>query len=127
MPDSGRAYEVKNGRPSDIKKELDEVFKAYSLSSGTGEVRRRGAVRGTRSRQYDPGRRAQPRRIHGSGNLARKLDIPDQGQLVLHLRAPAHHLKYQRAEVVGVVIGQLMEFRATAAFGIGALMRRLSG
>src|SRR5579863_8204423 len=29
-----RGYEVKNGRPSDIAKELDQVFKAYSLTNG---------------------------------------------------------------------------------------------
>ena len=35
-----RAFEVKNGRPSDIAKDLTEVFKAYSLSNG----REHGAV-----------------------------------------------------------------------------------
>ena len=36
-----RAFEVRNGRPSDIAKELDTIFKAYALSD---KKQRRGSV-----------------------------------------------------------------------------------
>ena len=53
-----RLFEVENGRPSDMAKELETVFKAFALS----EKNSRGEVHADRPHQYDHRGGAESRR-----------------------------------------------------------------
>ncbi|HVY93565.1 MAG TPA: hypothetical protein VHA14_12475 [Bryobacteraceae bacterium] len=97
------AYEVKYGRPTDIAKELENVFKAYSLSNSKG-----GAV------QFVPLDRINtilavapnPGVFTEVESWLAKFDIPAKvtaGSVTNYV----YHLKYQRAEVLGAAVGAL--------------------
>jgi general secretion pathway protein D len=99
-----RGFEVKNGRPSDISKELDQVFKAYSLTNG----KEHGAV------QFVPIDRVNtilavapnPTAFTEVEKWIEKLDITPKsaaGAVQNHV----YKLKYGRAEILGGVISQL--------------------
>jgi len=99
-----RAFDVKNSRPSSLVKELDQVFKAYSL----GTSRERGTV------QFLPMDRIStilaiapnPGAFAEVEKWMDKLDIPAKvtaGSVENHV----YKLKYGRAEILGVVIMQL--------------------
>lgn len=99
-----RGFEVRNGRPSDIAKELDQVFKAYSLSSG----KEHGSV------QFVPIDRVStilavapnPSAFTEVEKWIDKLDITPKstaGAMQVHV----YRLKYARAENLGAVISQL--------------------
>ena len=96
-----RAYEVKNGRPTDIKKELDDVFKAYALSTtakGAGAVQFVALDRVNMILAVAP----NPGVFTEVDTWLAKLDIPAKvtaGSVDNHL----YKLKYQRAEVLGAV------------------------
>jgi general secretion pathway protein D len=99
-----RAFEVKNGRPTDIAKELDQVFKAYSLSGGKDH----GAV------QFLPIDRVNtiiavapnPGTFTEVEKWIAKLDIPSK-VTAGSVQNNVYKLKYGRAEILGAVINQL--------------------
>jgi general secretion pathway protein D len=99
-----RAFDVKNSRPSSLVKELDQVFKAYSL----GTSKERGTV------QFLPMDRIStilaiapnPGAFAEVEKWMDKLDIPAKvtaGSVENHV----YKLKYGRAEILGIVIMQL--------------------
>jgi general secretion pathway protein D len=109
-----RAYDIKNRRPTDVKKELDDVFKAYSLNPGS----KSGAAV-----QFVPldtineilAVAPNPGVFTEVENWLAKLDVAAKvtaGSTENHV----YHLNYQRAEVVGVVIGQLYGVPVNNAF-----------
>ncbi|HVW83803.1 MAG TPA: secretin N-terminal domain-containing protein, partial [Bryobacteraceae bacterium] len=99
-----RAFEVSHGRPSDIAKELDAVFKAYSLSAG----RDHGAV------QFLPIDRVNtilavapnPGAFTEVEKWIAKLDITPKATAG-SIQNNVYKLKYGRAEILGGVISQL--------------------
>ncbi len=111
-----RAYTVKNGRPTDMAKELDEVFKAYSFGNEKG-----GAVRFIAldrintilSVAPNPGAFAEV------DKWIEKLDAPAKivaGSVDNYV----YKLKYARAENVGIVVMQLYGMPVSAAMNYGA-------
>jgi general secretion pathway protein D len=99
-----RAFETKNSRPSDIAKELDQIFKAYALSGekGTGAVHFLpiDRINTLLAVAPNPGAFTEVEKWIG------KLDLP--------AKAPVgstdnyfYKLKYGRAEILGSVINQL--------------------
>jgi general secretion pathway protein D len=99
-----RPFEVKNGRPSDIAKDLDDIFKAYALSGDKGNA----AVR------FLPLNRLNlilavapnPGAFVEVEKWVQRLDIPAKvtaGSVDNYV----YKLKYQRAEILGGVINQL--------------------
>jgi general secretion pathway protein D len=99
-----RAFEVTNSRPSDVAKELDEVFKAYSLTSG----KEHGAV------QFLPIDRVNtilavapnPGAFAEVENWIAKLDVTPK-TAAGSIQNNVYKLKYGRAEILGGVINQL--------------------
>ena len=99
-----RAFEVRNGRPSDIAKELEEIFKAYSLSGGKGN----GAV------QFLPVDRVStilaiapnPGAFAEVEKWIQKLDVTPKA-MAGGIQNFVYKLKYGRAEILGSVINQL--------------------
>ena len=100
-----RVFEVKNGQPTDIKKELDDVFKAYSLSTGTkggGAVQFVALDRINEILAVAP----NPGVFTEVESWLAKFDVPAKvtaGAVTNNV----YQLKYQRAEVLGVAVGQL--------------------
>ena len=99
-----RAYDIKNGRPSDISRELDDIFKAYSLSGD----------KGTSAVHFIPVNRINtilavapnPGSFTQVENWIQKLDIPAKvtaGSVDNYV----YKLKYAKAEIIGSVINQL--------------------
>ena len=100
-----RAFEVKNGRPTDIKKDLDDVFKAYSLSTGTkggGAVQFVALDRINEILAVAP----NPGVFTVVESWLAKFDIPAKvtaGSVTNYV----YHVKYQQAQVLGTAVGQL--------------------
>src|SRR6185312_15700327 len=99
-----RPFDVKNGRPSDITKDLEDIFRAYALTGDKGN----GAVRFTALNRLNmilavapnPGVFAEVEK------WLQKLDVPAKvtaGSVDNYV----YKLKYERAEVLGGVINQL--------------------
>ena len=99
-----RPFEVKNGRPSDIVKELDDVFKAYALSSDKGN----GAVRFLAINRINTILAVAP----NPGTFAEvekwiaRLDIPAT-KTANGIDNYVYKLKYGSAAILGGVINQL--------------------
>jgi general secretion pathway protein D len=99
-----RPFEVKNGRPSDIAKELEQIFKAYSLSAGKDH----GAV------QFLPVDRVNtilaiapnPGAFTEVEKWIQKLDVMPKA-IAGGIQNYVYKLKYGRAEILGSVITQL--------------------
>ncbi len=113
-----RLFEVKNGRPADIAKELEQVFKAYSLTGGKDH----GAI------QFLPIDRVStilavapnPGVFAEVENWIAKLDItPKSTAGGTHNKV--YRLKYGRAEVLGAVITQLYGGCAPIGGGFGSV------
>ena len=99
-----RSFEVKNGRPSDIAKDLTEVFKAYSLTGGKDHsaiqflpIDRISAILAVAP---NPGVFAEV------DKWLLKLDITPK-VTAGSIQNKVYRLKYGRAEVLGSVISQL--------------------
>jgi general secretion pathway protein D len=111
-----RAFEVKNGRPTDIAKELDQVFKAYSLSGG----KEHGAV------QFLPIDRVNtilavapnPGAFTEVEKWVAKFDITPKTAAGA-VQNNVYKLKYGRAEILGSVINQLYGGCGGGNFGAG--------
>ncbi len=111
-----RAYEVKNARPTDVAKELDTVFKAYSLSG----------TKGNSAVQFIPldlintvlAVAPNPGVFTDVETWLGKLDIPPKttaGSVGNHV----YKLKYGRAEVLGSVLGSVYGIPISNPFGSG--------
>jgi general secretion pathway protein D len=98
-----RAYEVKNGRPTDIAKEMENVFKAYSLTTAkTGAVQFVPLDRINTILAVAP----NPGVFTEVESWLAKFDVPAKvtaGSVSNYV----YHVKYQRAEVLGAGIGAL--------------------
>ena len=99
-----RAFEVKNGRPSDLSKELDDIFKAYALSGekGTSAVHFIAVDRINTILAVAP----NPGSFAQVESWIQKLDIPAKitaGSVDNYV----YKLKYAKAEIIGGVINQL--------------------
>ncbi len=111
-----RAFETKNGRPTDVAKELEQVFKAYSLSSGKD----RGAV------QFLPIDRINtilavapnPSTFVEVEKWITKLDIAPK-VTAGSIQNNVYRLKYGRAEILGGVISQLYGGCGGMGMGMG--------
>jgi general secretion pathway protein D len=97
-----RAYETKNGRPSDLAKDLDTVFQAYALSDKNGAVRFLGIDRINTILAIAP----NPGAFAEVDTWMAKLDIPARVQAG-SIDNYVYKLKYARAEIIGSVIMQL--------------------
>jgi general secretion pathway protein D len=98
-----RAYEVTNGRPTDIAKEMETVFKAYSLTaskSGAVQFVPLDRINTILAVAPNPGVFAEVE------TWLAKFDVPSKvtaGSVSNYV----YHVKYQRAEVLGAGIGAL--------------------
>jgi general secretion pathway protein D len=99
-----RPFEVKSGRPSDLSKELDSIFKAYSLSGDKGPAAVRflpiDRINVILAVAPNPGVFADV------DKWLQRLDIPAKvtaGSVDNYV----YKLKYGRAEILGSVINQL--------------------
>ena len=97
-----RSYKTSNGRPSDLAKELDTIFKAYALSEKSGSVKFLPVDRINTLIAVAP----NPGTFKSVEEWVKKLDIPAKppvGSVDNHVVK----LKYGRAEILGPVISQL--------------------
>ena len=99
-----RPFDVKFGRPSDLSKELDEIFKAYSLSGDKGNSAMRflpiDRINTILAVSPNPGAFAEVEK------WLLKLDVPAKvtaGSIDNYV----YKLRYARAEVMGSVVMQL--------------------
>lgn len=99
-----RPFEVKNGRPSDLVKELDDIFKAYALSSekGTGAVRFLAINRINTILAVAP----NPGTFAEVEKWIAKLDVP-AAKSANGIDNYVYKLKYGSAAILGGVINQL--------------------
>ena len=96
------SYTTTNGRPSDLAKELDTIFKAYALSEKSASVKFLPVDRINTLIAVAP----NPGTFKTVEEWIKKLDIPAKppvGSVDNHV----YKLKYGRAEILGPVISQL--------------------
>ncbi len=104
------SYSVTNGRPTDLAKELDTIFRAYALSDKSGSVKFLPVDRINTIIAVAP----NPGTFTTVEDWIKKLDIPAKppaGSVDNHV----YRLKYGRAEILGPVISQL--YGGPASFG----------
>jgi len=97
-----RLFDVEHGRPTDIAKELDNVFKAFSLSEKTGSIRFMPIDRINTIIAVAP----NPGVFPEVEKWLKKLDIPMKvtaGSIDNYV----YRLKYGSAQIVGMVLMQL--------------------
>ena len=100
-----RAFDVKNRQPDEIKKDLDEVFKAYALSNG---AKTGSAVQFVALDQINEILAVAPNPdvFKEVETWLAKFDVPAKTTAGA-VENNVYHLKYQRAEVIGMAVGQL--------------------
>ncbi len=112
-----RAYEVENGRPSDIVKELDTVFKALSLSEKTSSVKFLPINRINTILAVAP----NPGVFPEVEKWVKKLDIPVKAP-VGSIDNYVYRLKYGCAETLAMAVMQLYGgFGGYGGFGFGGM------
>lgn len=115
-----QAYEVENGRPSDIVKELDTVFKALSLSEKTSSVRFLPINRINTILAVAP----NPGVFPEVEKWVKKLDIPVKAP-VGSIDNYVYRLKYGCAETLAMAVMQLYGgfggFGGYGGFGYGGM------
>ena len=97
-----RLFDVQHGRPTDIAKELDNVFKAFALSEKTGSIRFMPIDRINTIIAVAP----NPGIFPEVEKWLKKLDVPMKvtaGSIDNYV----YRLKYGSAQIVGMVIMQL--------------------
>jgi len=99
-----RSFEVKNGRPSDVTKELEEIFKAYAMAGdkGNSPVHFLAIDRINAILAVSP----NPSTFDEIAKWIDKLDIPAKvtaGSVDNYV----YRLRYARAEVIGSMVMQL--------------------
>jgi general secretion pathway protein D len=97
-----RAFEVSHGRPTDIAKELDQIFRAYSLSGDHGAVQFLPVNRINTILAVAP----NPGVFPEVEKWLAKLDITTK-VTAGSTQNNVYKLKYQRAEILGGMITQL--------------------
>jgi general secretion pathway protein D len=109
-----RAFDIKNGRPSDISKELDQIFQAYSLSDKSAAVRFLAIDRINSIIAVAP----NPGTFTKVEDWLRKLDIAAK---VTHGSVDnyVYKLKYAQAANIGPIIMQLYGCSMTGMGGYG--------
>ena len=111
-----RAYDVKNGRPSDMTKELDDVFKAYSLGGDKGGSAVRfialDRINTILAVAPNPGAFAEVEKWIDRLDAPAKITAGSVDNYV-------YKLKYARAEIVGTVIMQLYGIPVPFGGGFG--------
>jgi len=100
-----RSFDVKNRQPDEIKKDLDEVFKAYALSNG---AKSGSAVQFVALDQINEilAVAPNPEVFKEVETWLAKFDVPAKTTAGA-VENNVYHLKYQRAEVIGMAVGQL--------------------
>jgi general secretion pathway protein D len=96
------SYEVKEGRPSDLVKELDTIFRAYALSDKSGVVKFLPVDRINTIIAVAP----NPGSFKTVEEWIKKLDIPAKPP-VGSVDNQVYRFKYGRAEIIGPAISQL--------------------
>lgn len=99
-----KPYEVKNGRPSDMAKELEDIFKAYALSGDKGGA----AVRFLAINRINTilAIAPNPGAFTEVDKWVQKLDVPAK-KTAGAVDNYVYRLKYGTAQVLGNVINQL--------------------
>ena len=97
-----RAFEVSHGRPSDVARELEQIFKAYSLSGDHGAVQFLPINRINTILAVAP----NPGVFPEVEKWLAKLDITAK-VTAGSIQNNVYKLKYQRAEILGGMITQL--------------------
>jgi general secretion pathway protein D len=97
-----RSFEVSHGRPSDIARELDQIFKAYSLSGDHGAIQFLPINRINTILAVAP----NPGVFPEVEKWLAKLDITVKATAG-SIQNNFYKLKYQRAEILGGMITQL--------------------
>jgi len=97
-----RAFEVSHGRPSDISRELEQIFKAYSLSGDHGAIQFLPINRINTILAVAP----NPGVFPEVEKWLAKLDITAK-VTAGSIQNNVYKLKYQRAEILGGMITQL--------------------
>ena len=99
-----RSFEVKNGRPRDIARELEQIFKSYALSpdEAHGAIRFLPIDRINTILAVAP----NPGAFTEVEKWLAKLDVPAKVPAG-SIQNNVYKLKYGRAEIVGAAIGQL--------------------
>jgi general secretion pathway protein D len=109
-----RLFDVTHGRPSDVAKELETVFKAFSLSEKTGSIKFMPLDRINTIIAVAP----NPGVFAEVEKWLKKLDVAVQvtaGSIDNYL----YRLKYGRAEIVGMAIMQLYGVGGGMGYGMG--------
>ncbi|HVP46011.1 MAG TPA: type II secretion system secretin GspD [Bryobacteraceae bacterium] len=110
-----RLFDVQHGRPTDIAKELDNVFKAFALSEKTSSIRFMPIDRINTIIAVAP----NPGVFPEVEKWLRKLDVPMKvtaGSIDNYV----YRLKYGSAQLVGMVIMQLYTgFMGFGGYGMG--------
>ncbi len=117
-----RAFTTKNGRPTDLAKELDGVFKAFSFSEKAGAVKFVAVDRINTILAIAP----NPGSFAEVEKWLAKLDIP--------VKSPAgavdnyaYRLKYGRAEIVAMAIMALYSGNPFAMMGLAQMANQPAG
>lgn len=109
-----RLFEVKNTRPSDIQKDLENVLKAVSLDGKTATVRFLPVDRINTLIAVAP----NPGVFETIAEWLRKLDVPVQvsaGAIETHV----YHVRYGRAECLSMALNQLYGVPSQGGYGGG--------
>lgn len=111
-----RSFDVRFGRPSDVTKELDEIFRAYALAGDKGgsPIKFLAIDRINTILAISP----NPSSFDEVAKWLVKIDIPAK-VTVGAVDNYVYKLRYQRAEVLGAVVGQLYGTGSFAAIGAG--------
>jgi general secretion pathway protein D len=107
-----RAFDIKNGRPSDVQKELDQIFQAYAMSDKNAAVHFLAIDRINTIIAVAP----NPGSFAKVEEWLQKLDIPAK---VTHGSVDnyAYKLKYAQAIMIGSAIQQLYGCAPTGGYG----------
>src|SRR5215831_3364833 len=113
-----RLYEMENSRPSDMSKELDQIFKAYALSDKSQSVRFLPVDRINTLIAVAP----NPAVFKQVENWVHKLDIAVKSS-VGDVNSYVYRLKYGRAETVAMAIMALYTGNTYALIALAANMQ----
>ena len=98
-----RLFEVKNTRPSDVQKDLENVLKAVSLDGKTATVRFLPVDRINTLIAVAP----NPGVFETIAEWLRKLDVPVQVNAGAVRKTHVYHVRYGRAECLAIALNQL--------------------
>jgi general secretion pathway protein D len=117
-----RLFEIENSRPSDLQKDLDQVFKAYALSDKGQSVRFIPVDRINTIIAVAP----NPGIFTQVENWIGKLDIAVKSTAGA-VNSYVYRLKYARAETVAMAIMALYSGNPMALIALGAMANSMNG